>query len=238
MIIKIDVPEQYSHIDIKEIHVIGNSDVGKFFEWYNVDETFDNQALLGDFGSDGAIKPAIIMDAAMKYRANLVVIGDGSIALHRVNEKKRPGRDYVGVGVGVVVRNDVGEVVMTYRSGTSNNRSGLWCLPGGTDEMDGLELTVSNELDQEIGIKAKIVDWIDVAMDKPEGQYWISFACVADIVGGEVRNGEPYKFAEVKAFPMDKLPSPMSKLTKRVLDRYNLYIKGELQPLEIGLIEE
>ena len=62
----------------------------------------------------------------------------------------KPGRDYIGVGVGAMVRNDAGEMLLGLRSSNSRNDAGNWTAPGGCVEFgETLENAVIRETKEE-----------------------------------------------------------------------------------------
>ena len=164
-----------------------------------------------------------IYTEALRVQANLAVLNKNSVQFYRVNESKKAGREFPGVGVGVIQLNDdyLDTVVLTLRAGTSNNRKGKWGLTGGTKELgDDLIKTVKEEVNQETNTIVEVLGCIDITEDMPEGQDWISFGFVAKEIGGEFRNNEPHKFDAVERFHLDDLPSNVSDLTARIIMKY------------------
>ncbi len=48
-----------------------------------------------------------------------------------VDEKFKSGKDYIGVGGGILIFNKKGEVLLMKRSKNSKNEAGWWSKPGG-----------------------------------------------------------------------------------------------------------
>lgn len=133
----------------------------------------------------------------------------------------RTGKDHVGIGVGVVITNDKGEIVLTERANTANNRIGEWELPGGTVEFgDTLEETIVREVCEETGLIVKPLYCVSVHQDFVEGQHWVSFGYVAKLIEGELQNREPHKFSQVKFCDPKDLPYRTSELTEEVVKNY------------------
>lgn len=49
-----------------------------------------------------------------------------------------PGADYVGIGVGVLIFNDLKQVLLILRSGSVRNDKNKWSIPGGEIEYNEL----------------------------------------------------------------------------------------------------
>jgi len=124
-----------------------------------------------------------------------------------------PGRDYVGVGVGAVVRRADGRVFLARRGPEARNEAGCWEFPGGTvDFGETLEETVRREFREEYGMEIEVTGLRGVAdhLLPAEGQHWVSVSFEARHVGGEPRILEPGKCTEIGWFEEDALPSPLA----------------------------
>lgn len=224
MICTIAVPPQLkSPVDIKEIHFISDEELESFLSRYSLDTSFRPISVIIEPTVDVASYHTRVLETALQHETNLAVLtSTGQIELYRVQEQKRAGREYPGVGVGIVIYNDLGQVLLTLRSGTTNNRSGVWDLPGGTVEVqDSLEETVRTEAEQETGLIVEPLGCIAVTEDLVEGQHWYSFAFVAKVVGGTLDpTKEKYKFDALKYFNLTELPANTAVLTRTVLTTY------------------
>eukprot|EP00565_Helicotheca_tamesis_P002785 CAMPEP_0185731340 /NCGR_PEP_ID=MMETSP1171-20130828/12641_1 /TAXON_ID=374046 /ORGANISM="Helicotheca tamensis, Strain CCMP826" /LENGTH=255 /DNA_ID=CAMNT_0028400589 /DNA_START=91 /DNA_END=858 /DNA_ORIENTATION=+ len=237
----IDVPTaQAKEKDLREVMVIPDNDLPNFLQEYQLDTSFPPTKTTlpkNTNGMSSSSNPseynASIVHAALDKGTNLATYNKDNgqvITLYRVQEKKKAGRHYVGVGTGVIVYHETNpsQIVLTLRSGTTNNRHGEWELPGGTVEIgDTLEETVIKECKEEVCLDVEPVSCVDVCEDFPRGkvgeeeqQQWICFGYAAKIIGGELGNGEPHKFAQVKMFDIDNLPENTSVPTKIIVDQF------------------
>src|ERR1700753_3073280 len=108
----------------------------------------------------------------------------------------KAGRDCIGVGVGVVIRDDQGRVFLAQRGPQARNERGSWEFPGGElGYGETLEHAVRRELDEEYGLSVEINAQLG-ALDHilpAEGQHWVSVTYLARAAGGEPTIREPGK---------------------------------------------
>ena len=75
----------------------------------------------------------------------------------------KPGRDYVGVGVGVMIRNAKGEMLLGLRTKNCRNEAGKWSAPGGGVEFgETLAEAGKREVLEEFGIEVEVTRLIGV----------------------------------------------------------------------------
>lgn len=228
---KITVPElTYASIDIKEIKVIPVDRLSYLNDIRLIDNSFAPK--IENIDKTNILSPLHynnrLLSRSMYHKTNLVAYNfdpkDPEHIFLRINETKRAGSEYPGVGVGIIIPNDNGQIVMTKRSGTSNNRLGFWDLPGGTVEFgDTLEDTVKKEALEETSLIVKPLRCLGVWEDdriETGNQHWISFGYLAKHIAGKLKNNEPYKFSDVKYVNPDNLPKDTSRLAKDVMKKW------------------
>lgn len=119
------------------------------------------------------------------------------------------------VGVGVLVLNEHGEVLLTLRRRPPE--VGCWSIVGGKVEfMECLEDAARREAFEESGLHVELVRLLCVTnhLLPDEGDHWVSPAYLARIVGGKLYNTEPDKTEAVRFFSLDGLPDNLT-LTAR-----------------------
>ena len=129
----------------------------------------------------------------------------------------KPGRDYIGVGVGAVVFNAAGEVFLSLRGAGSTNEAGTWEFPGGkVDFGETLEDAITREFLEEYGMHIELTGLLTVAdhILPEEGQHWVSPTYLARHVSGEPQVLEPGKCTGIGWFQLDGLPEPLSEVTR------------------------
>ena len=131
----------------------------------------------------------------------------------------KPGKNFIGVGVGAVILNDVGEILLLLRK--KEPEKGTWSIPGGKVEFfEELEETIMREVGEELGVSIKLIKLLGVTdhILKSEGSHWVAPTYLAQIVSGSPKNMEPDKHADFKWFSLDKLPENLSLIAVKAVD--------------------
>lgn len=147
-----------------------------------------------------------------------------------MKNKLKPGRDYLGVGGGVLIMNDKNEVLLKKRSGKSKNDIGAWERPGGTVEYgEKAETSMLREAKEELGINIKIIGYFPHTDHflKKDKEHWIGLSFLGVIKSGKPKNMEPHKCDEIGWFHIEKLPKNLAQPTRESIDNYlaGRYIK-------------
>ena len=135
----------------------------------------------------------------------------------------KPGKDFIGVGVGALIFNDNNEFLMVLRSENCKNEAGKWMIPGGAvDFNERLEDCVRREAMEEIGVELDVERNFGAVNHilPDEGQHWVAPVFKCRIKSGKPHIREPHKHAEMKWFSMDNLPENLSIATKLTLEAY------------------
>ncbi len=129
------------------------------------------------------------------------------------NVAGRPGVDFVGVGVGVMVRNEKGEFLLGLRTNNVRNEPGKWCFPGGCVEFgETLFDCAKREAKEEAGIEVeplKLIKVIDHIIPN-EKQHWVNPIIEARIVKGKPMAVEQGKLKEWRWFSLQNLPQNLT----------------------------
>lgn len=135
----------------------------------------------------------------------------------------KPGRDYIGVGVGAMVFNDRGEVFLAQRGPKAGNERGCWEFPGGRVEFgEKLADAICREFQEEYGMEIVITELltVDDHILPDEGQHWVSPTFIGKHVAGEPQIQEPEKCTGIGWFRLDALPFPLSVITANDVETY------------------
>lgn len=114
------------------------------------------------------------------------------------------------IGLGVIVINDEGKILVLHRTG---NHAPYWSIPGGSLELgETFEVGATRELQEECGITLVKSQVIAVTNNletySEEGLHYISVILVARDYEGNLRNCEPDKHSELRWVDPHDLPLP------------------------------
>jgi 8-oxo-dGTP diphosphatase len=147
-----------------------------------------------------------------------------------MKQKLKAGKDYIGVGGGVLIFNKNKEILLMKRGKNSKNDVGYWAKPGGSIEFGETAVAmIKREIKEEINIELDI--WGELPhtdhIVKKEGQYWMAINFLANYKKGKIKNMEPHKCDELKWFSLKKMPKKSAQPTKESIKNYlaGKYIK-------------
>jgi 8-oxo-dGTP diphosphatase len=134
------------------------------------------------------------------------------------------GTDYIGVGVGAMIFDDQGRLLMTKRGQGAKNERGRWEIPGGSVELNEMRAdAIVREVKEELGVDIEVLDELISFehMIPDEGQHWIATTFVAKIKDGQTpKIMEPEKCDAIEWFTLDRLPTPLALTTEPSLKLY------------------
>jgi mutator protein MutT len=137
----------------------------------------------------------------------------------------KKGIDFIGVAVGAMIFNEKNELFLSKRSQNCKNEKGCWEAPGGgVDFGEKLTDAIKREMKEEYGIEIEITEQFPAAdhIIPNENQHWVPTTFLAKLKSGSrPKIMEPEKCDEIGWFPLKKLPSPLSIITKLDLEYYN-----------------
>lgn len=139
-----------------------------------------------------------------------------------------PRPNNVGVGVAIIVHNDIGQILLGLRQGA--HAAGLWSTPGGWIDFEdtSTELTCQRELLEEIGIHFN-TDQIKQLRSTIEQHEDLNITCITiyhsalyiKTAKEEIRLMEPHKCKEWKWFYPSELPKNLFPNLKNQLELFN-----------------
>ena len=132
----------------------------------------------------------------------------------------KAGVDYIGVGLGVAIINEKGEMLLMKRSEKSQNEVGTWALIGGRLEFgETMTQGIKRETMEEVGVEIEILDQLP-AYDHiypALNQHWIGTVFIAKLKNGTPNNNEPDKCSEIGWFALESLPSPLADMSAKAI---------------------
>lgn len=142
----------------------------------------------------------------------------------------KPGVDYIGVSVGALIVNDADEIFLTKRSQKTTNERGTWEIPGGKVRFgETLQTAIKREMKEEYGVDLDLICQFPAQdhLIPAEKQHWVPTCFMAKIPEGQTpKILEPDKCDEMGWFVLNRLPSPLSIITKLDLTIYQRYLAG------------
>lgn len=142
----------------------------------------------------------------------------------------KPGINFIGVSVGALILNDKGEVFITKRGAHATNERGTWEIPGGKVNFgETLEKAAMREIKEEYGVDIELLYQFPAQnhLITREKQHWVPTCFIGKIKKGVPKIMEPNKCEAIGWFSLDKLPKPLSIITKLDLTNYQKYLAGE-----------
>ena len=134
----------------------------------------------------------------------------------------KKGVDYIGVGVGAVIFNNKGEVLITKRGKKAKNEKGKWEIPGGGVEFgETLKEALMREMKEELDIEIEIIELLGVYdhIIRDEKQHWVSPTFICKIAKGIPKILEPEKCEAIGWFSLDQAQSlDLSLITKHDIE--------------------
>lgn len=136
----------------------------------------------------------------------------------------KKGIDFIGVSVGAMIFNEKNELFLSKRSLNCKNEKGCWEIPGGgVDFGEKLSDAIKREMIEEYGVEIEIIEQFSAAdhIIPNENQHWVATTFLAKLkAGNKPKIMEPEKCDEIGWFSLNKLPSPLSIITKLDLEYY------------------
>lgn len=133
-------------------------------------------------------------------------------------QKAKAGKDYIGVGVGALIFNDEGHLLLTLRGKKAKNERGKWEIPGGAVEFgETIENALKREIKEELDIEIEVLEMLQLCdhIIPYENEHWVSPTYICKITKGEPKILEPEKCDEIGWFSLeDAEKMPLSIVTK------------------------
>lgn len=127
------------------------------------------------------------------------------------------------VGIGVLIQNSKGEVLMGERIGSHGE--GEWCFPGGHLEFgETIFETARRETMEETGLEVDEFELISVADElryiKTDNKHYLNIGILAKYKGGEPRVIEPNKCRGWRWFNLNNLPEKIFEGSELTIKNY------------------
>ena len=111
----------------------------------------------------------------------------------------------IGVGVGALIFNDQGKILLAQRGPKARNEQGKWEIPGGKVEYgEKLEEAIVREVLEETGVVVRVKKLLKISdhILSAEKQHWVSPTYICEIVSGTPSIQEPEKSTQLGWFTL------------------------------------
>lgn len=145
-------------------------------------------------------------------------------------------RQMPGVGLGVIVLNNVGKVLLILRNSDAKKADsdmrleGTWTLPAGKVKYgEKLIDAAIRKVDQEVGLVIKNPKIISISDDINEYAHFVTIGLIAQSYQGEVSLGNSEEHVDYKFYDLDNLPKNLCESSKKIIKNYknNKIYEGE-----------
>lgn len=143
--------------------------------------------------------------------------------LQIISFENKEDKKYPRVGIGVMIQNKKGEVLLGLRRGSHG--SGEWSFPGGHLEMgEKIFETAKRETMEETGLDIDSFELISIADEmrylKSDGKHYLNVGVKGIYKGGEARVMEPDKCEKWEWISLENLPSNLFEGTELVIKNF------------------
>ena len=155
-----------------------------------------------------------------------VFISRNALAIFKckgVQQVMKRGTDFIGVGVGALIVNAQGELLLAKRGPAAKNERDLWEFPGGAVEFgETLEKALCREMREEFDIEIEVGELLDVVdhILPAEKQHWVSPTFICKIKNGTPVIREPEKCTAIGWFLPENVPLNLTIISQENLAHY------------------
>lgn len=141
----------------------------------------------------------------------------------------KKGKDFIGVGVGAVILNKDGNILLIKRGPRSQNEIGLWAFPGGAMEFgETFSEAIKREVKEELGVNIKPLVYLKPINQiiKTEKQHWVAVPYICKLSTGKIKIQEEGKISEFGWFSLTdakklRASSVAKQIFSEVEEKYN-----------------
>ncbi len=142
-----------------------------------------------------------------------------------------------GVGIGVIIFNEDGKVLLILRNDDAKladsdmRLEGTWTLPAGKVKLgETIFEAAKRKALSEVNLKVDDLSIVSIADDVNEHAAFVTFGVLAEKCSGTVDLGTTQEHVAYKYYGLDELPENLCEPSKRIIRNYlskKLYREGE-----------
>ena len=142
-----------------------------------------------------------------------------------------------GVGIGIIIFNEDGKVLLIKRNDDANladsdmRLEGTWTLPAGKVMLgETIFEAAKRKALSEVNLKIDDLSIVSIADDINEHAHFVTFGVFAEKCSGIVDLGTTQEHIDYKYYGLDELPENLCEPSKKILRNYlnkEMYIEGE-----------
>jgi len=156
------------------------------------------------------------------------VVKDLNKTQKKEEKNMKKGIDFIGVGVGTIVFNEEGKVLLAQRGLKARNEIGKWEFPGGGVKFrETCENAITRETKEEFDIEIKIIESLDFFDDhiSEEKQHWVFPAYISKLAGGVAKINEPdkcqdFKWVKLSEICLEDVSNDTRLICQKFIEKY------------------
>lgn len=132
-----------------------------------------------------------------------------------------------GVGIGVIILNDLKEVLLLLRNSNPDKAlsdmklEGTWTLPAGKVKNGETIIDAAiRKVKQEANLDVDDLDIISIANDINEYAHFVTIGLIARMCDGEISLGESEEHIDYAYFNLNELPENLCDPSKKIISNY------------------
>lgn len=142
----------------------------------------------------------------------------------------KKGIDFIGVGVGTIIFNEEGKVLIAQRGLKVRNEVGKWEFPGGGVKFgETCENAIKRESKEEFDIEIKIIEFLDFFNDilSEEKQHWVFPSYISKLVSGLTKINEPdkclnFKWVKLSEICIETVSNATRSIYQKFIEKYGI----------------
>lgn len=132
-----------------------------------------------------------------------------------------------GVGIGIIILNDLKEVLLILRNSDAKKADsamrleGTWTLPAGKVKLnETLFEAAIRKVKSEVNLDVSDLEVISIADDINEYAHFVTVGIIANTFSGDIDLGDTLEHVDYNFFALDKLPYNLCEPSQKILSNY------------------